>query len=174
MSHTLKLSTPGLVEEYQKKVLRGITEINAKMQTLPLEDRMAYLLRAQTSLSSQIDELAILTLVRAMKVIEQDLSRTITMVLDLQERHRLGSASNNSRLPTTIPRGDRGRRASLAPITTEDQQHRIVSPPGEKVGEKEKKAAIKGILRPPREEFFEDILQGTSNMETVKKRSGLN
>lgn len=109
-----------------------------------------------------------------MKVIEQDLSRTITMVLDLQERHRLGSASNNSRLPTTIPRGDRGRRASLAPITTEDQQHRIVSPPGEKVGEKEKKAAIKGILRPPREEFFEDILQGTSNMETVKKRSGLN
>lgn len=56
MSHTLKLSTPGLVEEYQKKVLRGITEINAKMQTLPLEDRMAYLLRAQTSLSSQIDE----------------------------------------------------------------------------------------------------------------------
>ncbi|RAL60445.1 hypothetical protein DID88_000220 [Monilinia fructigena] len=73
-----------------------------------------------------------------------------------------------------MPRGDRGRRASLAPKTTEEKQPRIVSPPGEKVGENHKNAAIKGILRPPRKEFFENSPQGTGKAEAVKKELGLN
>ncbi|KAB8304141.1 hypothetical protein EYC80_003561 [Monilinia laxa] len=133
------------------------------MQTLPLEDRMAYLLHAQTSLSFRINEVRhyIQQLrateraqdLEAMNVIEKDLLRTTAMVLGLQERHRLGSASNNSRPPTPVPQGVRGRRASLAPTTTEEIQPRIVSPSGGRIGKRYKKAAIRGKIEAVKKEL---------------------
>ncbi|QSZ36387.1 hypothetical protein DSL72_006263 [Monilinia vaccinii-corymbosi] len=173
-----KIPTPSLVEQHQRKVLQGVTEINTKMHKLPLDDRMAYLLHAESSLSFRIGEVRhyIKQLnvpekaedLAAIQIMEQDLMRIISMVLDLQERHRLGSATDSSRASTPTRGGDSGRRASLAPTTTEVEPPHIALPFRTKPEGNSEKPAIRGILRPPLEEFSEDLLKETGKVESAK------
>ncbi|KAI9647972.1 hypothetical protein NHQ30_002594 [Ciborinia camelliae] len=166
--------TASRVESYQQKVLQGITEINTKMQKLPIDDRMEYLSNAQSSLSLRIDEVRVYIEqlnapnraqdLASMRVVEQDLLRIQTLIQDLQQKHH--RSKNTSQIPihsTTVRREE-----------AEDISRPTVKAEEKPVGEK---SAIRGILRQPREEFTKgssSISRGTGKVKAVKQKFELN
>ncbi|ESZ93116.1 hypothetical protein SBOR_6488 [Sclerotinia borealis F-4128] len=109
VSKKKRIPTPNFIESYQRKILLGITELNTKMQTLTLEERIDYLSNAHSSLIFRIDQVRVYIeqlgvsgraqYLASMKVMEQDMLRNIILVRNLLDHFWLLRNALHSSMP---------------------------------------------------------------------------
>ncbi|KAF7852953.1 hypothetical protein EAF04_010830 [Stromatinia cepivora] len=188
MEITKKMPTISLVDACQKRVLKGITEINTRLYTLPSAAFVIYFEGVQKTLTFWLEEIRVYIEqlgapdkaeeLAAMRVIEQDLMRIIILVQNLRDKRRRLRTTTQISMPSAP--GDlqiRGPREPLPPTTTEIKHPQVTSLPREKVEEKAEKLASKSVLRQPSKKSPDDpqlsISQGTGKVKAMRDKMGL-